>query len=103
MLGIKKNDLVMVLAGKNRGKSGKVLKVVPSKGRAIVQSVNFVKKHRKRRKQQDQSGIIEQEASIAISNLNIMCKRCNKPTRIGTDVLKDGSKIRFCRKCDEVL
>jgi len=103
MLGIKKNDLVMVLAGKNRGKSGKVLKVMPSKGRAIVQSVNFVKKHRKRRKQQDQSGIIEQEASIAISNLNIMCKRCNKPTRIGRDILKDGSKVRFCRKCDEVL
>ena len=103
MLRIKKNDNVKVLSGKDKGKSGKVLKVMPDQQRAIVQGVNFVKKHAKKKRQEDQAGIIEQEAAISMSSLSVICKRCNLPTRIGVDVMADGSKVRFCRKCKEVL
>jgi len=103
MLHIKKNDIVKVLAGKDRGKSGKVLKIFPDSGRVIVQGVNFVKKHVRRRKQEDQAGIVEQEAALNISNLGVVCKRCNRSTRVGTDILNDGAKVRYCKKCKEVL
>jgi len=103
MLSIKKNDMVKVLTGKDKGKTGKVLKVFPVKNRAIVQGVNFVKKHLKQRRQDQQAGIIQQEASINISNLSVICKRCNRITRAGMDILSDGSKVRYCRKCHEVL
>jgi len=103
MLRIKKNDMVKVLAGKDKGKSGKVLKVFPAKGRAIVQGVNFVKKHTRRKRQDEQGGIVEQEESVNIDNLNVICKRCNRATRVGMDILSDGSKVRFCKRCKEVL
>jgi len=103
MLRIKKNDIVKVIAGKDKGKTGKVLKVLPSDNRAIVQGVNFVKKHRRQRRQDVKSGIIHQESPIHLSNINVICKRCNKTTRIGMDILNDGSKVRFCKKCKEVL
>lgn len=103
MSGIKKNDIVKVLAGKDKGKTGKVLRLNPSSDRAVVQGINFAKKHVRQRRQGDESGIIESESSIAVSNLAVMCKRCNTSTRIGVDVLTDGSKVRFCKKCNEVL
>jgi len=103
MLRIKKNDTVKILSGKDKGKSGKVLKVLPSGGRVIVQGVNFAKKHVKRRRQEDQGGIIEQEASVNISNVSIVCKRCSQSVRVSVDVLSDGSKVRYCKKCKEVL
>ncbi|MCK4852010.1 MAG: 50S ribosomal protein L24 [Candidatus Omnitrophica bacterium] len=103
MFRVKKNDMVKVLAGKDKGKTGKVLKVFPARDRAIVQGVNFVKRHVKRKRQDEQGGIIQQEASIHVSDLNIICKRCNRSTRGGVDVLSDGSKVRYCRKCREVL
>ncbi len=103
MLKIKKNDTVKVLAGKDKGKTGKVLKVYPAADRAIVQGVNFVKKHTKRSQKDQQGGIITRESSIDLSNLSVVCKGCNRPTRVGYDVLKDGSKVRFCKQCNEVL
>ena len=103
MLNIKKNDTVKVLAGKDKGKTGKVLKVYPAADRAIVQGVNFVKKHTKRSQKDQQGGIITRESSIDLSNLSVVCKGCNRPTRVGYDVLKDGSKVRFCKQCNEVL
>jgi large subunit ribosomal protein L24 len=103
MLKIKKNDTVKVLAGKDKGKTGKVLKVSPASHRAIVQGVNFSKKHAKRTRQDDQGGIIERESSIEISNLAVVCKGCNQSSRVGFDILKDNSKVRFCKNCKEVL
>jgi large subunit ribosomal protein L24 len=103
MLHIKKNDTVKILAGKDKGKTGKVLKVLPDAGRGIVQGANFVKKHAKRSRQDEQAGIIQRESPVDISNLAVVCKGCNRSTRIGVDVLKDGSKVRYCKKCKEVL
>jgi large subunit ribosomal protein L24 len=103
MLRIKKNDNVMVLAGKDKGKTGKVLRVLPANGRAIIQGVNFSKKHQKQRRQDEQGGIIQREASVNVSNLAVICKGCNSKTRVGMDILKDGSKVRYCKNCKEVL
>ncbi len=103
MLHIKKNDTVKVLAGKDRGKTGKVLKVYPATERAIIQGVNFTKKHTRRRRQDEQGGIIHREAPINLSNLAVVCKGCNRVVRVGIDILTDGSKVRFCKKCKEVL
>ncbi|MGB2630686.1 MAG: 50S ribosomal protein L24 [Candidatus Omnitrophota bacterium] len=103
MLHIKKNDAVKVLSGKDKGKTGKVLKVYPAKQRAIVQGVNFTKKHARKTRQDEQGGIIHREAPLRISNLSVICKGCNRPTRVGREILKDGSKVRFCKKCNEVL
>ena len=103
MLHVKKNDTVKVLSGKDKGKTGKVLKVYPTTSRAIVQGVNFTKKHARKTRQDEQGGIIQREAPINLAKLTVVCKGCNSPTRIGRDILKDGSKVRFCKKCNEVL
>jgi large subunit ribosomal protein L24 len=103
MLHIKKNDTVKVLAGKDKGKTGKVLKVFPARQRAIVQGVNFTKKHARRTKQDEQGGIIHREAPLNIAKLAVICKGCNRPTRIGRNILKDGSRVRYCKKCNEIL
>ena len=103
MLHIKKNDMVKVLVGKDKGKTGKVLKVFPSSSRAIVQGVNFSKKHTRKSQQNEQGGIIEREATINVSNLAIVCKGCDRATRIGIDILSDKTKVRYCKKCKEVL
>ena len=103
MGSIKHNDTVKVIAGRDRGKTGKVLRVDPSKGRILVEGVNFVKKHMRKTKQEDQGGIIQKESPLRISNVMLMCKNCNKPTRIGTSLMKDGSRVRACKKCKEVI
>lgn len=103
MSGIKKNDTVIALAGRSKGKTGKVLAVFPRRDRAIVEGVNFVKKHRRRSKEEDKGGIIQKESTIHLSNLAIFCKGCNRPTKIGINVLKDGTKARFCKRCKEVF
>ena len=103
MFHIKKNDTIKVLAGKDKGKTGKVLKVYPALGRVIVQGINFTKKHAKRSRQDEQGGIIQREAPINVSNLSVVCKGCNRSTRVGIDILKDGNKVRYCKKCKEVL
>ena len=103
MAKIKKNDTVFVLAGRDRGKTGKVLAVLPNRERAIVEGVNFVKKHARRTRDDQQGGIIQKEASIQMSNLALFCKGCNRPTKLGFNILKDGTKTRFCRRCKEVF
>ena len=100
---IKKNDKVVVLAGKEKGKIGNVLKVDSEKGRVLVEKVNMVKRHTRPGGKQAQGGIVEKEAPIQISNLMIMCNKCAEPTRIGKRVLEDGSRVRVCKKCGELL
>jgi len=100
---IRKNDSVMVIAGKERGKTGKILRVLPEKSAVIVERLNIVKRHSKPRGPQQPSGIVEKEAAIHSSNVMIMCDKCNAPVRIGQKILADGKKIRICRSCNEAL
>jgi len=100
---IKKNDKVMVIAGKEKGKIGTVLKVDSEKGRLIVEKVNVVKRHAKPNPRTGQGGIIEKEASLHISNVMVVCNKCAEATRIGKRVLEDGTKVRTCRKCGEAV
>ena len=102
-LHIRKNDSVMVIAGKERGKTGKVLRVLPSKGRALIERVNLVKRHTRPRGPQVPGGILEKEASIHISNLMLMCDKCNAPVRVGKKILENGEKVRVCRRCGDHL
>ena len=100
---VKKNDLVMVIAGKDKGKSGKILSVLSKKNRVIVEKVNFIKRHTRPSAKQRQGGIIEREGPINISNVMLICTKCNKPSRIGKKSLEDDKKVRICKKCGEIL
>jgi large subunit ribosomal protein L24 len=100
---IRKDDKVIVIAGKEKGKIGTVLKVNPEKGRVIVEKVNIVKRHSKPTAKTAQGGIIEKEAPLNITNLMIVCNKCTEATRIGKRTLEDGSRIRFCKKCGEPM
>lgn len=102
-MNIRKNDSVMVVAGKERGKTGKVLRVIPEKGRAMIERLNLVKRHSRPRGPQQPGGIIEKEASIHLSNLMVMCDKCNAPVRVGSKILPDGTKARVCRRCGDPL
>ncbi|MFH1060538.1 MAG: 50S ribosomal protein L24 [Pseudomonadota bacterium] len=101
-LKIKKNDRVMVIAGKDKGKIGKVLKIYPEKQRAVVEKINMIKRHT-RPNQQGQGGIVEKEAALHISNLMVMCAKCNQAVRIGIKELEDGRRVRTCKKCGQEL
>lgn len=98
---IKKNDEVIVISGNDKGKKGKVLAVNHESGRVIVEGINMATMHKKPRRQGEAGGIIRQEAALNMSNVMHICKKCGKPTRIGYTVLKDGSKVRVCKKCNE--
>jgi large subunit ribosomal protein L24 len=98
---IRKNDTVMVITGREKGKTGKVLRVIREKNRVVIERLHMVKRHQKPRGQQGQGGIIEKEASIDLSNIMIMCDRCNAPARLGSRRLDDGSAVRTCRRCGE--
>ena len=98
---IKTNDEVIVISGNEKGKKGKVLAVDHEKGRVIVENVNMATMHKKPRRQGETGGIIQKEAALNMSNVMHICKKCGKPTRIGYTVLKDGSKVRVCKKCNE--
>ncbi len=101
---IRKNDTVTVLTGKDKGKSGKVLKVFTKEHTAIVEGINFVTKHVKPRSQDKQTaGIIKKEAPIILSKVMLMCPRCNRPTKVSYTVNKDQTKSRTCKKCGEVI
>src|SRR5512135_2304005 len=103
-LHIKKNDQVFVLTGKDRGKTGKVLKVMPDVARAIVEGLNFQQKHTRPNPQKNiKGGILPKEAAIHLSNLMVVCKRCNKRARVGISRVQDGRKVRVCKNCDELL
>lgn len=103
MIKIIKNDTVKVIGGNHKGKVGKVLKVYPKTNRIIVEKVQLVKRHQKRRSQQDQGGIVEKEAPIHVSNVLLVCPKCSKPTRTGVGHLSDGKKVRVCKSCNEML
>ncbi|HEV3483866.1 MAG TPA: 50S ribosomal protein L24 [Vicinamibacterales bacterium] len=101
---IRKNDNVVVTTGKDRGKRGRVLKVLPEKNRVVVEGVNFIKRHTKPNPQRGvKGGLVEREAPLHASNVQIVCPDCGRATRIGRRVLGDGRKVRFCRKCEGVV
>jgi large subunit ribosomal protein L24 len=100
MLHVKKNDQVKVLAGKDQGKTGKVLIVYPKKGRAVVENVNTLRRHTRQNPQRNiQGGIVEREAPINVSNLKVICPECDVPVRVGFQTLSDGKKVRVCKAC----
>ena len=100
---IKKNDTVMVVAGRDRGKTGKVMRVLPDRGRVVIERLNIVKRHSKPRGAQSPGGIVEKEAPLDISNVMIFCDRCNAPVRVGVKSGDDGAKSRNCRRCGEAI
>lgn len=100
---IRKNDTVMVIAGRDRGKTGKVLRVLPDRGRVLIERLNIVKRHSKPRGAASPGGIVEKEAPLNISNVMIFCDRCNAPVRAGVRQAADGGKTRVCRRCGESL
>jgi large subunit ribosomal protein L24 len=100
---IKKGDTVMVITGKDSGRKGKVLKVVPEQNRVVVEGINRVKKHQKPNRSIPQGGILKVEAPLNVSNVMLLCNKCNKPTRVGHNILDNGSKVRVCKQCGEVL
>ena len=101
---IRRNDNVVVITGKDRGKRGRVLKVDPAKNRLVVEGVNFIKRHTKPNPQrQIKGGVVEREAPLHASNVQLLCPECGKPTRLGKRVLGDGRKVRICRKCEGVV
>jgi large subunit ribosomal protein L24 len=99
---IKKNDLVEVIAGTEKGKRGKVLRVITDRERAVVEKVNRVRRH-KRADQTSQGGIVDIEAPMHLSNLALVCDKCDRPVRVGFKMLEDENKVRACRRCGEVL
>ena len=98
-MSIKKDDLVVVLSGKDKGKQGKVLKTEPKSGKVIVEKVNMVSRHTKPRRQGEEGGILQKEAPIYACKVMRVCPKCNKPTRGAHKVLADGKKVRICKKC----
>ncbi len=100
---VKKNDTVKVIAGKEKGKTGKVIVVLPKKERIIIEKINLVKRHTKPKGAAGQGGIIEKEGAIHISNVMVVCPKCDSAVRFGYKLLEDGSKARVCKKCEEVI
>ena len=98
-MSIKKDDLVVVLSGKDKGKQGKVLEVMPKERKVVVEKVNVVSRHTKPRKQGDQGGILKKEAPIYACKVQRVCPKCGKPTRAAHKVQADGKKVRICKKC----
>ncbi len=100
---IRKDDEVQVIAGKDRGKKGKVHSVDMEKQRVVVAGVHMIKRHQKAGRVRTQAGIIQREAPVHLSNVMLVCSKCNKPTRVGYATLADGSKARTCKQCGEVM
>ena len=103
MTRVKKGDTVAVVSGKDKGKTGRILRMFPAQGKVIVERINLIKRHTKRKSQGEQGGIIEKEAPLHLSKAMFFCGKCSRPTRIGRKMLSDGKKVRICRKCGEVV
>lgn len=104
MFRIKKGDTIIVRVGKDKGKQGKVMQVLPEVRKAVVEGINYAKKHKRRTQQEQQhSGIVQVERPIALSNLMLMCSNCSAPAKTGFSILKDKSKVRICKKCNEAI
>ncbi len=100
---LKKGDNVLVICGEDKGKSGKIIDIFPKKDKVIIEGVRFLKKHMKPTQKSPQGGIVNQEGTIHLSNVQLICNKCNKPTRINKDVTKEGKKVRVCKKCGEII
>ena len=101
---LKKNDNVVVISGRDRGKRGRVLRVIPDKARVVVEGVNFIKRHTRPNPQRNiKGGIVEREAALAAANVQLVCPECSRPTRVGRRQLDDGRRVRVCRKCNGVV
>ncbi len=100
---IKKGDTVMVVSGKEKGKKGKVLLVSPERNRAIVEALNMVTHHERPSQRNPQGGLVEKEAPLHASALMLVCTKCGRPTRVGRKILEDGTKVRVCKKCSEIV
>ena len=100
---LKKDDTVIVIAGKERGKTGKVVRVLDVREKVLVERINMIKRHQKGTGPQQPGGIIEKEAPIAVSNVMLLCPACNKPTRVGRKRLEQGGRVRVCRSCGETI
>jgi len=100
---IRKNDTVLVIAGKDKGKTGKVRFAYPKDERIMIEGINFIKRHIRARGRVRQAGIIQLEAPVPVSNVMLLCSRCNRPTRVGFHFLEDGRKVRVCNRCSEVI
>jgi large subunit ribosomal protein L24 len=100
---IRKDDTVVITTGKDSGKKGKVRRAWPDKERVIVDGANMIKRHSRARRAARQAGIIELEAPIHVSNVMLVCSKCNKPTRVGLRFLADGKRVRVCKSCQEVI
>ncbi len=100
---IKKGDIVIVTAGAEKGKRGKVIEAIPSEGRVLIEKVNIIKRHQRPTQQQRQGGIIEREGKLSASNVQIFCSKCDRAVKMGVKKLKDGKKVRICRKCGDML
>jgi large subunit ribosomal protein L24 len=103
MQKIKKNDMVQLIKGKDKGKQGKVISLIDGGRRAIVEGLNLYKKNKRQSRQDQKGGIISIEMPVSVSNMMVFCKHCAKPVRTGSAVLKDGAKTRICRVCKETL
>lgn len=100
---VAKDDTILVISGDDRGKMGKVLRVFPRKQRLLVEGVNFIKRHTRPSQTNPKGGIVEKEAPINISNVMVVCPKCNVPTKVGTKTLEDGRRTRLCKQCGEIL
>ena len=100
---LKKEDQVEVIAGKDKGRVGKILQVFPGKEKALVERINMVKRHTKGTEMNQQGQIVNREAMIHVSNLQLICPECTKTGRIGKKLLEDGTKVRFCKSCGESI
>jgi large subunit ribosomal protein L24 len=100
---IRKDDTVVIIAGKDRGKKGKIRRALPDEDRVIVEGLNMIKRHSRARRAARQAGIIELEAPIHVSNVMLVCGKCGKPTRVSFRFLDDGKKVRICNSCREVI
>jgi large subunit ribosomal protein L24 len=100
---IRKDDTVVIIAGKDRGKKGKVRRALPDADKVIVEGINMIKRHSRARRATRQAGIIELEAPLRVSNLMLVCNKCGNPTRVKFRFLDDGKKVRICNSCREVI
>ena len=103
ILPVRKNDLIQVIAGKDKGKRGKVIRVIPKTHRILVEKINLVKRHTKPGKVSQQGGILERENPLHVSNVQVVCAKCDKAVRTGRSFLADGRKVRVCKTCGEII
>ena len=100
---LKRDDKVAVIAGKDRGKRGRILRLLPKEEKVLVEAVNYRKVHQRPTRDNPKGGVVQMEGALAISNVQLVCPRCDRPTRVGYSFLADGTKQRICKKCREIL